>query len=87
MARLLKRVKKILDNRKNVTFAELDTILRNFGWEKSQPRGGSSHYSYTREGNPGIITVPLKRPHVGQYYVDEVIDILNLEVWYEENRK
>lgn len=44
----------------NVRFAELDRLLRWYGFECRQPRGGSSHYVYYRKGCPPL-TVPRHR--------------------------
>jgi len=85
VARLLKRVKRLLDNPKSIKFEELDAILSEFGWEAS--RSGGAHVTYRKRGNPAIITVPFKRHQVKEHYVREVIELLNLEVWYENNRR
>lgn len=81
MAKFEKRVQKILQGRASVTFEDLDYVLTKLGWVRRQSKGGSSHYIYTKEGCPSIITVPFKRPHVCRHYVDEVIDLCNLENW------
>ncbi len=71
-------------NQKNVNFLELDYILRTFGYEKRNPSGGSSHYTYFKSGNPSIMTVPEKKP-VKEFYVKKVIELLELEEWYVQN--
>ena len=77
-----KRVTKILRNPKTVKFEELDKILVHFGFERSQKKGGSSHYVYRKKGgNP--ITVPKHKP-VKEFYIKNVIKILNLEEWINE---
>lgn len=81
--RLVKLVGKILANRKNVEYNDLKRLLEGFGFECRQPRGGSSHYVFRRP-NTNPITVPKNRP-VNKTYVDQVIDLLNLEEWYEQN--
>ncbi len=48
MGKLEKLLQKIKNNPKQVKFEELDKILTRTGFEKRQPRGGSSHYFYTK---------------------------------------
>lgn len=69
---------KIIQNRKNVDFKDLDKVLKDFGYVCRQPKGGSSHYVYTKSGKAEIITVPKKKP-VKEVYVRKIISILNLE--------
>ena len=83
MSTRCKRIKRILENPKNVSFDELDSVLSQFGWSYSSPKG--SHYPYSHEGFRDIITVPFKRPFVNEHYVKQVIKILNLEEYYDEN--
>ena len=81
-----KKIAKIIRNPKNVTYEILVWVLKEFGWttKKQKQGGGSSHHPYRKEGEYPI-TVPYKRPFVGEVYVKEVIDRLDLKVWYEEN--
>ena len=79
-----KRIQKILQNRKNVSFEEIDRVLRDFGYIPSQPAGGSSHFTYRKKGFVPI-TIPRKRPFIKEHYVKEVIRILDLEEWNEQD--
>ena len=81
---LVKIVDKILKNPKNIAFEELSRLLEGFGFECRQPRSGSSHYIFRRAGSQPI-SVPKAKP-VNQAYVKQVVKLLNLEEWYEENR-
>ena len=84
MKRKCKIVKAILANRKHVSFEDMDKLLRAFGYEPKQPRRGSSHYVYRKKGvNP--IVVPFKRPFLKEIYVRQIVKLLNLEEFYEEN--
>ncbi len=79
-----KLVKKILNNPKNVRFKDIDKLLKAFGYKAKQPKSGSIHFVYRKEGvNP--ITVPYKRPFVKEIYIKQIIKILNLEEFYEEH--
>lgn len=77
MTKCKKRLKKIFQNSKTVTFKELDHVLRDFGFEMRQPSSGSSHYIYTK----GIIqiSVPFKRPFVREVYVKRVLELIGEE--------
>ena len=81
--RLCKLVERILANTQKVRFAEIDRLLTEFGFERKQPGKGSSHYVYRKKGcNP--LTVPKNRPYVKEIYIRQVIKLLDLEVFYEE---
>ena len=73
-------------NQKHVRFEDMDKLLRAFGCEPKQPRGGSSHYVYRKKGATPL-TVPFKRPFLKEVYVKQVIKQLDLEEFYEENCK
>lgn len=84
MSTKLKRIKSILDNPKSVSFNDIKIILENFGYSGEQPSRGSSHYIFRKEGCYSI-TVPKKHPYVKEHYIKEIILLLELEDWYEEN--
>jgi hypothetical protein len=82
--KLCKIVKKILQNKKNVRFNDIDKLLKEFNYTVNQSNAGTSHYVYRKkEHNP--ITIPYKRPFIKECYIKEIIDILNLEELYEKN--
>lgn len=82
--RLSKLVEKVLRNPKDVDFDDLHRLLIGFGFECRQPGSGSSHYIFRKPGQKPI-TVPKNKP-VKKVYVTNVIRLLNLEEWHEENR-
>lgn len=82
--RLVKLAEDVMRNPRNVGFEELRRLLEGFGYECRQPRGGSSHYVFRKPGSMPI-SVPRNRP-VNKKYVTVVIDLLNLEEWYDKNR-
>jgi len=82
MAQYEKLVQRIIGNPRNVRFNEIDSVLRREGWQQRKPGSGSSHFSYFKEGSPVILTVPFRRPHIGETYVRRVIEILELEEKY-----
>jgi hypothetical protein len=81
--RLVKLVKSILGNPKAVDFEALSRLLEGFGFDRRQPSGGSSHYIFRKPGTMPI-SVPKDKP-VNKKYVTQVIQLLNLEEWYEKN--
>ena len=82
--RLLKLAEHVLRNPKNVEFDDLRRLLEGFEYECRQPRGGSSHYVFRKKSSMPI-SVPKDRP-VNKKYVEQVIELLNLEEWHEKNR-
>ncbi len=77
--KLLSRIKS-LD--KNMRFAELSKILQSYGYVVSQPKSGSSHYTFRKPGcNP--ITIPNHEP-IKFVYVRMVREIVEAE---EANKK
>jgi len=77
MTKRKKRLKKLFQNPKTVTFKELDRVLRDFDFEMRQPGSGSSHYIYIKETIQ--ISVPYKRPYVREVYVKRVLELIGGE--------
>lgn len=69
-----KRVQKIFRNPKNVSFKELDLVLKDFGFEVRQPKSGSSHFIYYKDEFQ--ITVPFKRPFVKEVYIKRIQELV-----------
>lgn len=69
-----KLLSKIKNNPKTVRFEELDKILQDIGFDRRQPSGGSSHYTYVLTGK--ILTVPYKKPYIKVIYVKTAIKLL-----------
>jgi predicted RNA binding protein YcfA (HicA-like mRNA interferase family) len=70
---------KIVNNPKNVAFRELDKLLRKHGFERSNPRSGSSHYTYRHPDLVHILTIPYKRPIKAIYVKQALAAIEQLE--------
>lgn len=77
MSKLEKLLQRIKNNPRTVRFEELDKILRREGYESSQPRGGSSHYTYRKAGLKSL-TIPRQNPYVNEFYVRVVLTELGL---------
>jgi len=76
MSKQGKLLTRMRNNPVTVSFDELDTVLRSYGFEARQPKGGSSHTIYSRKGHASI-TVPFKRPHVKKIYVKHVLALID----------
>ncbi len=74
MTKREKRLAKMRSNPKNVRFDDLDRVLRDYGFERRQPGGGSSHHFYFLGDNR--LTIPMKRPFVKTVYVKRVLSML-----------
>ena len=74
IGKLEKLLQKIKNNPKQVRFEELDKILARAGFERKQPRGGSSHYYYTKGALK--ISVPYRQPYILTAYVVATIKLL-----------
>ena len=61
MSQLDKLLNKILSLSKDLRFQELKKALENYGYVMTNPRSGSSHYTFRKKGcNP--ITIPKHEP-------------------------
>jgi predicted RNA binding protein YcfA (HicA-like mRNA interferase family) len=77
--------KKILKLDKNLRFEELAKVLRKIGYKQEQPRGGSSHYTFRKQGKPPI-TMPKATP-MKEAYIEIVKNaILQYEAEKEERK-
>jgi len=65
-------------------FEEVKKVLEKFGYELSG--GSGSHFCFRRKRSP-LINLPMHKGKVKRKYVKEVVKILNLEEWYEKNKK
>ncbi|AFK87253.1 MULTISPECIES: hypothetical protein [Thermoanaerobacterium] len=64
MSKKEKLIEKIKNNPKTVRFEEIDKILLDVGFVRTQPSKGSSHYTYHFENL--TITIPYKRPYISE---------------------
>lgn len=82
MAQWDKLLDKIKSLDKDMRFAELKKVLQSYGYAVSQPKRGSSHYTFRKAGcNP--ITIPNHEP-IKIVYVRMVKEIVEAE---EANKK
>lgn len=74
MSKHEKLLKSIRNNPSDVKFENLRKILLHYGFTERQPRGGSSHFTYTRDNT--IVTVPKQKP-VNKTYVKQVLKLID----------
>lgn len=79
-----KALDKMRQNPRGVRFDEIDKVLLWYGFTQRQPRGGSSHYVYVPPDAvaalpevPPRLTVPYKRPFIKQFYVKQMLAIVD----------
>jgi len=58
-------------------FDDLDRILKNNGFARSQLRSGSSHYTYAHPDLPDILTIPLNQPFIKRPYVVDALHAID----------
>ncbi len=66
-------------------FDELRRVLESYGYEMNAPRGGSSHYTFRKQGRMPI-TIPKNEP-IKKIYVQMVKEIVESEVIEDENNR
>lgn len=74
MSQLMKLWMRIKNNPKTVTFDEVNKILSQASFTRRQPRSGSSHYTYAKNGR--ILTVPKTKPYVTEIYIKQAIEAI-----------
>jgi predicted RNA binding protein YcfA (HicA-like mRNA interferase family) len=72
MAKKAKLLAKLRNNPTNVSFEELDTLLRSYGFECRRPSGGS-HYVYKRGDDK--LSVPRHKP-IKTVYVKKAVTLI-----------
>lgn len=78
-----KLLMRILNLSNNLRFDELRKDLEGCGYTMNAPRGGSSHYTFRKEGCMPI-TIPKHEP-IKKVYVEMVRRIVESEAKNEEN--
>lgn len=73
MAKKQKRLERLRQNPKNVTFEELRQVMEDYGFLLDRASG--SHFNFRAEVSDQVwkITIPFKKPYVKEHYVKEVL--------------
>lgn len=72
-----KLLEKFLRLDPNIRFAEVQKVLKGFGYRPSFPRKGSSHCTFRKE-NADPITIPTHYP-IKKVYIKLIKDIIESE--------
>ena len=68
-----KLIAEILKLNRNLRFGDLAKALTQMGYKQSQPKGGSSHYTF-RKKNCVPVTLPKSKGHMDIVYIRIVRD-------------
>jgi predicted RNA binding protein YcfA (HicA-like mRNA interferase family) len=83
MGKLEKLVEQFLNKPPEVRFEDVRYLLEAFGFEEKRSKG--SHHSF-RDSQGRKITVPKKGGQkVKGVYVQQIVELLNLEEWSDED--
>lgn len=78
-----KLILRIRNLSKDLRFAELRKVLESYEYEMHAPRGGSSHYTFRKQGCRPI-TIPKHEP-IKKIYVEMVRQIVESEAMENED--
>ena len=85
MSKWDKLIGRICSLSKDLRFDELKKVLESYGYEMGNPRGGSSHYIFRKNGCQPI-TIPKHEP-IKRVYVELVRQVVESEAKNEEDAK
>lgn len=83
MSKWEKLISRILALSNDLRFDEIRKVLESYGYIMASPRGGSSHCTFRKPGNPPV-TIP-KHGVVKRVYVQIVKEIIEREGINDEN--
>jgi len=83
MSKWDKLIARICNLSKDLRFDELKKVLESYGYEMNIPRGGSSHYTFRKQGCPPI-TIPKHEP-IKKVYVELVRQVVESEAKNDED--
>ena len=83
MSKWDKLLQRILSLDKDMRFEELQKVLESYGYVVTVPKGGSSHYTFRKQGCQPI-TIPKHIP-IKKIYVMMVKEIVEREEKNHEN--
>ena len=81
MSKWEKLLSRILTLSKDMRFEELKNVLESCGYVMNKPKGGSSHYTFRKQGKHPI-TIPKHEP-VKKVYVEMVREVVEEELSHE----
>lgn len=75
MSKRKKRLERIRQNPKNVSFEELRQVLEDYGFVLDRVVG--SHYSFKRMQNSSLFVLPYRKPAVKVVYVKKALQLID----------
>ena len=85
MTKKIKLLERVGNNPKEAKFNEVQRLLKDFGFNERQPKGGSSHYIYYHESLDKIVTLTKGTKRLPEYQVKDALRALQrLEGNYEK---
>ncbi|MFZ4816556.1 MAG: type II toxin-antitoxin system HicA family toxin [Phototrophicaceae bacterium] len=77
MTKREKRLQKLRQNPKDVSFDDLRSVLEDFGFEWVRSSGSHHSFNIVIDGEPRLFVVPYRRP-VKPTYVNEALRLIDL---------
>lgn len=84
MAKILKLIEYLLRRPPEAHVKDIERTLKYFGWRIKNKKG--SHIVYFKEGYYPF-TLSVHKNKVKRSCIIELIEVLELEEWYEENKR
>ena len=79
-----KLLKRFLELDYDIRFEEIVKVMKEYGYEIKQPKGGSSHYSFVKSGCNRIV-IPRHKP-IKKVYVKMIKKVIEEEMKENESR-
>ena len=79
-----KLLKRFLELDYDIRFEEIVKVMKEYGYEIKQPKGGSSHYAFVKPGCSRIVT-PRHKP-IKKVYVKMIKKVIEEEMKEYESR-
>lgn len=76
MAKKEKRLERLRQHPKNVSFDDLKQVLEDYGFILRKVTGSHHTFKKQAEGKSWTITIPFRKPHVKSTYVKQVLAII-----------
>ena len=77
MTKREKRLQKLRQNPKTVSFDDLRTVLERFGFTLIRSSGSHFHFRAKVDDTIFQVTVPLKRPYIKAVYIKRVLEVID----------
>lgn len=78
MTKREKRLQKIRQNPRNVSFDELQQVLEDYGFEQRKSKGTSHRFFHLKINERSwSLTIPFKKPHIKEVYVKDALEAVD----------